>query len=220
MKRTQASHLPDLVANLQEKSVLREVRRRLGRGEDPLQLVRECQEGVHLVGERYEQKIYYISGLIMAGEIMQRVGSMVFPLLEQQVSGNKSGTILIGTVQGDIHHIGKGIVTALLRCYGFTVVDIGVNVPPHQFRSKAEEIQPDIVGLSCLINSSYPAARATVELLRSEAENIGCRPPLIIGGLVDQRICDYVGADAWTTDSITGVRLCQKFVADKHAGSG
>ena len=217
MKTSRKTKLSALVADLQEKGVLREVQHRLGKGEDALALVQECQEGVRLVGERYEQHLYYISGLVMAGEIMRRVGDMVFPLLRSRVSGTESGTILIGTVQGDIHNIGKDIVAALLRCYGFTVLDIGVNVMPQQFLSKAKEINPQIVGLSCLLHSCYDATRATIELLRSASGRGSNGPAIIVGGLVNQLICDYVGADAWANDAMTGVSLCQKLIRRKDS---
>ncbi len=206
-------NLSDLVADLQEKSVLREVQRRLQNGEDALKLVQECQEGVREVGERYEQGAYYISGLVMAGEIMRQIGELVFPLLKSQVSRRASATILIGTVQGDIHNIGKDIVNALLRCYGFKVIDIGVNVHPEQFRLKTEEFKPDIVGLSCLLHSCYEATKTTVGLLQSMRGSRGNQPAVIVGGLVNQEICDYVGADSWADDAIAGVRLCQQLVS-------
>jgi methanogenic corrinoid protein MtbC1 len=212
MKLSDSIKLSAMVADLKEKPVLREVETRLKKGEDPLTIVQECQEGLRLVGERYEQRIYYISGLIMAGEIMHRVGNVIFPLLKSRVSGTESGTILIGTVQGDIHYIGKDIVTALLRCFGFTVIDIGVNVPPQRFLSKAQEIAPDIVGLSCLIHSCYDATRTTVDQLRSLRTKRSRGPALIVGGLVNQEVCDHVGADAWANNAMAGVRLCQQFV--------
>jgi methanogenic corrinoid protein MtbC1 len=212
MKSSDSAKLSALIVDLKEKLVLREVERRLKKGEDPLAIVQECQEGMRLVGERYEQRVYYISGLIMAGEIMHRVGDMIFPLLKSRVSGTESGTILIGTVQGDIHYIGKDIATTLLRCFGFTVIDIGVNVPPQLFLTKAKEITPAIVGLSCLIHSCYEATRTTIGLLRTLGRKGGHEPALIVGGLVNQEVCDYVGADAWANDAMTGVRLCQQFV--------
>ena len=217
MKGSRRMKLSALVADLQEKAVLREVQRRLGKNEDALTLVQECQDGVRLVGERYEQHLYYISGLVMAGEIMRRVGDMVFPFLRSRVSGTESGTILVGTVKGDIHNIGKDIVAALLRCYGFTVIDIGVNVAPQQFLSKTNEINPQIVGLSCLLHSCYDATRATIELLRSATGKGGNGPAIIVGGLVNQLICNYVGADAWANDAMAGVGLCQKLVRRKDS---
>jgi methanogenic corrinoid protein MtbC1 len=203
------SSIASLLADLREDRVLALVKRRLAEGEDPLLLVKECQEGVRRVGERYEQGVYYISGLIMASAIMHEVGDMIFPLLKSSVSGNESGRIVLGTVQGDIHYIGKDIVKVLLRCYGFTVTDLGVDVPAEQFLASVKEIRPHVVGMSCLLNAGLESMKATVDLLKGHAGKT--KPPfLIIGGCVDERVSGYVGADAWSTDAMSGVRVCQK----------
>jgi methanogenic corrinoid protein MtbC1 len=204
--------LATLLADLREEAVLARVRLRLKEGEDPLRLVEECQQGVRQVGERYERGIYYISGLIMAGEIMHQVGEIILPLLKSRVSGDESGRILLGTVEGDIHYIGKDIIKVLLRCYGFTVFDIGVDVPPKTFLAKTLEIKPDIIGLSCLLNSCFESMRATIEMLRAEAGQAGLDPSFIIGGLVDEQVCRHVVADHWAADAMTGVRLCQQMI--------
>jgi methylmalonyl-CoA mutase cobalamin-binding domain/chain len=204
--------LSSLIADLKEEEALNQVSQRIEKGDYPLLLVEECQNGIRLVGERYEQGIYYLSGLIMAGEIMRQVGELVFPLLKSHVSGSESGRILIGTVEGDIHHIGKDIIKVLLQCYGFSVLDIGVDVRPEEFAARVRENRPHIVGLSCLLHSSYNAMRATIELLRAES-----RPLLsfIIGGFVDEQTRQYSGADAWANDAMIGVRLCQQLI-QKH----
>jgi methanogenic corrinoid protein MtbC1 len=195
--------------------VLAEVRRRTDEGEDLLHIVKECQKGVRLVGERYEQGVYYISGLIMASAIMHEVGDMILPALKTRVTGSESGRILLGTVEGDIHYIGKDIIKVLLRCYGFTVFDLGVDVPGRDFLAKALEIRPAIVGLSCLLDSALDNMRATIELLRRGLSRDGDVPSFIIGGYVDERVCRHVAADAWATDAMTGVRHCQQLIRGK-----
>ncbi|MCX8022360.1 MAG: cobalamin-dependent protein [Syntrophorhabdaceae bacterium] len=205
------------LADLKEEGVLKLVKERLDKGEDPLHLMEECQHGMRLVGERYEQGVYYISGLIMAGEIMHQVGDMLLPLLKVKVSGNDKGKILLGTVEGDIHYIGKDIIKVLLRCYGFTVYDIGVDVPPEDFLEKAISLKVDIVGLSCLLNTCYTSMAKTISLIRQEMGNKGPVPGIIIGGIVDEAVCRHVGADFWATDAMTGVRLCQKMVRESKA---
>jgi methanogenic corrinoid protein MtbC1 len=207
-----------LLADLQEEGVLAEVRRRLEEGEDPLHLVEEFQQGMRLVGERYEKGVYYISGLIMAGEIMHQVGEVVLPLLKSSVSGAESGRILLGTVEGDIHYIGKDIVKVLLRCFGFTVFDLGVDIPPGEFLKKTEEIKPDIVGLSCLLTSSFEAMGATIKLLRKEFGASRTCPSIIIGGgIVDEHVCRHVRADGWANDAMRGVRLCRGLIRGRHS---
>jgi methanogenic corrinoid protein MtbC1 len=197
------------ISDLQEESALDLVRQRLEAGDDPLLLMRDCQEGMRQVGLRYERREYFLAGLIMAGEIFRQVMELLQPVVERQVSGQASGCILLGTVEGDIHDLGKNIVNMLLSCHKFVVHDLGVDVPPIAFAERAIQLEPHLVGLSGLLTSAYDAMRQTVTLLRSE----GYGGPIIIGGgQLTQEVCEYVGADQWTTDAVTAVELCQQLI--------
>lgn len=210
------SALIDYVAELNERAVLARVQERLNEGDDPLSIVEECQEGMRRVGEQYEQGRYYLAGLIMAGEIFREVMELAQPAIEAQISGEESGRVLLGTVQGDIHDIGKNIQGMLLSCHGFTVHDLGVNVPPADFLAQAEKVRPDIVGLSGLLTSSYDAMRKTIALIRETSVTELADIPIIIGGTsVNEQVCQYVGADHWIVNAMEGVRLCQRLLADK-----
>ncbi len=212
------SALINLVADLEEQPVLKLVRQRLNNGDDPLVIVEECQAGMRLVGERYEQREYFISGLIMAGEIFREVMELVQPVIEANLTGNESGQILVGTVQGDIHDIGKNNLTLLLRCYGFTVHDLGVDVPPTEFLKQALALKPEIIGLSGLLTLSYDSMRETVAALRSSTDSQLLSTPIIIGGSqLNEQVRQYVGADYWVTDAMSGVRLCQQLLASNMA---
>jgi methanogenic corrinoid protein MtbC1 len=204
---------PDLVhllADLEEEAVLEIVQKRIQDDRDLMQILEECNEGMQIVGTRYEQGEYYIAGLIMSGEIFREVVEMIQPLLAQTTNRESSGCILVGTVSGDIHDIGKNMLGMLLSCYGFTVVDLGVDVPPAEFAAKAVEIRPDIVGLSGLITASFEKMKETVQMLRSESANNNLSFPILIGGgMIDEQVCQYVGADYWSRDAMAGVRLCQ-----------
>lgn len=208
--------LSALVAELDEDAVLILVRECLASGDDPLQIIEACNDGMRGVGLKYESGEYFVSGLIMAGEIFREVVELVQPLLQKRVNGQSSGVVLIGTVSGDIHDIGKNMLGMLLSCYGFTVIDLGVDVSPASFAQKAIEIRPDIVGLSGLITASFENMKETVEVLREKASqaNVGF-PILIGGGMIDDQICRYVGADFWENDAMSGVRLCQKLMDGK-----
>ncbi len=207
------SPLTNLVADLEEQQALLVVRQRLDEGNDPLEIVKDCQAGMRLVGERYEQREYFISGLIMAGEIFREVMELVQPVIEKKLIGNESGQILVGTVRGDIHDIGKNNLILLLRCHGFTVHDLGVDVPPTEFLAQALALKPEIIGLSGLLTLSYDSMRETVELLHSSTDSHLRATPIIIGGnQLNQQVCRYVGADYWVTDAMSGVRLCQKLL--------
>lgn len=206
------------VADLEELKVLDMVHRRLEEGNDPLSIVEDCQEGLRQVGIRYENQEYFLSGLIMAGEIFREVMELVQPVIEEQLTGNETGTILLGTVQGDIHDIGKNNLNMLLTCYGFTVHDLGVDVAPAEFLQQAVQLKPDIVGLSGLLTNSYEAMRETIELLRRSSDRALSSTSIIIGGnQLNEQVCEYVGADYWVNDAMTGVRLCQRLMADRQS---
>ena len=208
-RRKLITHLTDL----DEARVLELVKRRLAEGTDPLDIIQDCEQAMGLVGERYESQEYYISGLIMAGEIFREVMALTQPLLERTLSGNATGRILLGTVKGDIHNIGKGIVEIALRCYGFTVEDLGVDVPPQRFLERAQADRPDIIGMSGLLTVSYDSMKETVRLLRRCFSGSTSIPIIIGGGILTEQVRRYVGADFWTTNAMDGVRLCQQIVA-------
>ena len=209
--------LVHLLADLEEETVLEIVRERIQIGDNLMQILEDCNEGMQIVGKRYEQGEYYIAGLIMSGEIFREVVEMVQPLLVRNSDKESSGCIMVGTVSGDIHDIGKNMLGMLLTCYGFTVIDLGVDVPPVEFSAKAVESKPDIVGLSGLITASFEMMRETVLMLRQEAEKHKLTFPILIGGgMIDDQVCQYVGADYWLNDAMAGVRLCQSLLADRH----
>lgn len=210
--------LRDGIVELDENGVLATVRACLAAEADPVAVIAACEEGMRLVGERYEQQEYYLSGLIMAGEIFREVLELAQPALQESLAGDSQGRVLIGTVQGDIHDIGKTIFEIALRSYGFTVEDLGVDVPPQVFAERAAAWQPDIVGLSGLLSTAYDAMRETVRLLHALAPQEGKAPvPILIGGgLVNEQVRSYVGADHWCRDAIQGVRLCHRLMAERH----
>jgi methanogenic corrinoid protein MtbC1 len=200
------------IAGLQEEATLALVRRRLDAGDDPLRILKDCREGMRQVGLRYEQNEYFLAGLIMAGEIFREVMELLQPVVERQVSGQSSGRILLGTVEGDIHDLGKNIVNMLLSCHRFVVHDLGVDVSPTTFAEQAAQVQPHLVGLSGLLTNAYDAMRETIALLRAQ----GYQGPIVIGGSqISEKVCQYVGADQWTTDAVTGVELCQRLISEQ-----
>jgi methanogenic corrinoid protein MtbC1 len=215
-KSSSNSQLTQLVAELEEDTVLALVQQRLDAGDDPLQIINECNQGMREVGQRYEQGEYFVAGLIMSGEIFREVVELVQPLLEQQAEGKASGRVLVGTVSGDIHDIGKNMFGLLLSCHGFDVVDLGVDVPPDVFAAKAIETKPDIVGLSGLITASFETMKETITALHNQAEAHQLSFAIIIGGgMLDEQIRQYVGADYWMADAMAGVRLCEGLLNKK-----
>lgn len=189
----------------------------LSAGEDPMRIIDSCQLGMRMVGERYHRGDYYIAGLIMAGEIFRQIVEVVQPNLSQRFSGKATGTMLLGTVEGDIHDLGKDIVKILLECYGFHVVDLGVDVPPADFLAQVILVKPDIIGISALLTGVFENIKKTISVLRADAVIQSQKIPIIIGGAqLNQKVCDEVRADYWTNDAMEGVRICKKLVSAKE----
>ena len=206
------AELSTLMAELQEEAVLDLVQQHIADGVDPLTIIDLCHKGMIQVGEYYEQGRYFIAGLIMAGEIMRQVGQQVFPLLESRITNGNIGNIVLGTVEGDIHFIGKDIFKELVRVHGFTVYDLGVDVPPSKFLAAIREFKPDIVGLSCLISAAYKSMQETIELLKDNIPEELAPRAYLIGGQVTDLLCKELDADYWTNDAMKGVRLCQQIM--------
>lgn len=201
------SQLINAISNLNEELSLQLIREYLNDGDDPVLLVKDCQTGMQIVGEKYENKQYFLSGLIMGGEIFSQAVQLIRPSIVDKVSGNESGVVLIGTVAGDIHDLGKNIVTMLLRCHQFTVYDIGVDVPSEVFLKKVRELKPGLVGLSGLLVTAFDSMRQTIKLLRDDGIQI---PVVIGGGTINEDVCRYTGSDYWVNSAEDGVSLCKK----------
>lgn len=203
------SQLVSAIANLNEGLALNLIRERLAENDDPLTLIADCQKGLQRVGERYAQHKYYLSGLIMGGEIFYEVMELIQPAMENRISGTSSGKILLGTVESDIHDLGKNMFKLLLSCYKLTVYDLGVDVPPEEFLRQARKLQPDILGLSGLITKAYDSMRDTVKLFRKEGYQI----PIVIGGSqLSEEVFQYTGADYWVNEADVGVKLCLRLL--------
>jgi methanogenic corrinoid protein MtbC1 len=206
-----------LLTELKEDEVKALILERLEAGDDPLKIMQDCQKGVRKVGILYEQRRYYLSGLIMAGEILQGAMELIQSAIADKQFGKSAGRAVIGTASGDIHDIGKDIVGMLLTCSGFTVYDLGVDVPPEEFLKKAIEVKPQIIGISALLSTTQDSLHETIRLLKSELKLPDFKPPTIIigGGQLDAKICKLVGADAWVNDALEGIRICQEVIKDK-----
>ena len=205
------SELVDAIANIKEDEVLRMVRHRLEVGEEPIALLEECRAGMGIVGERFEKGEYFLGELIMSGEIFKQAMSFIEPKLTGDVRSETIGQVIMGTVKGDIHSIGKDIVTGLLRMSGFEVFDLGVDVAPEAFVEKLVESGAPILGMSALITPSFESMKNTVTAI--EKRDIRDRVKVIIGGgIVIEQVKRYVGADAFTRDGAEGVKICKEFI--------
>jgi methanogenic corrinoid protein MtbC1 len=206
--------LVDAMINMREKEALEIARALLDGNEEPIGILDDGTRAMEEIGKRFEKGNCFLPELIMAGEMMRQIAEMVKPKLKGHVSPQKQGKVIIGTVQGDIHDIGKNIVTFMLEVSGFDVRDIGIDIPPAKFVEEIKNFQPQIVGLSGLLTSVYDSMKNTVETITSA----GLRDNLKImigGGQMSDTVREYTGADAFGADAVAGVRLAKKWIATK-----
>lgn len=204
------------VAALDEQGALEAVRARVADGDDAMAIIADCQRGLQLVGEDYAAGVYFISGLIMGGEIFREAMEILEPLLPapgERASAGAPGGVLICTVRGDIHDLGKSIVTMMLRSYGIVVHDLGVDVSPDEVVRKVLDVQPDILGLSGLLTAAAGSMKETVAAVRDGGERLRSLPIIIGGGIVSEETCAWTGADLWADDASRGVRLIREAIA-------
>ena len=179
--------------------------------DDARAVLEACQLGMDTVGTRFEEGKYFVGDLIIAGAMLTSAVEKIKPLLGYSNRVYSTGVVVLGTVKGDIHHIGKNLFKVMLEAADFKVIDIGVNQPAESFLEMIERYEPEIVGLSGLLSTSVESMKEIVSVIT----DAGYRKKLkvIIGGnIVDENVCDYVGADAWNQNAYSAVRLCKKWI--------
>lgn len=207
------SMLVAAMTRLDEDRVLTLVKHKLESGVLPLDIIEEVREGMARVGQMYEKGIYFLGDLMMCAEIFMeaaeflKINNAVF----EQVA---APPIVIGTVRNDIHDIGKNIMVQFLLCNGLKAVDLGVNVSPGTFVRSVEENSPKILCMSGLLTSSYESMRLTVDEL--EKNNLRNGIKVIIGGLVNEQVRQFVGADYWIKDSTEGISICRSILSSRE----
>jgi len=210
-----AGDLVNTLADLKEKEALAMVQERLDSGDDPMAILDDARTAMEVVGKRFEEHTYFIPDLVYSGEILKAISEIIKPLLlGEEEESEKLGKVLIGTVAGDIHDIGKNIVTFLLEVNGFEVKDVGVDVPVKKFVEAIEDFGPDVVGLSCLLTVAFDAMKDTITAI----QEAGLRDKVKImigGGVVDENLVPYVGADAFEQYASGAVTLSKKWLGIK-----
>jgi len=199
------------IADLHEEEALRMVAERLNDGDDPLKILEDSRSAMEIVGKRFADKEYFIPDLVYSGEILQEITAIVKPRLKAAVETKRRGKIIIGTVAGDIHDIGKNIVTFMLDINGFEVYDLGVDVPPETFVEKIRETGAEIVGLSGFLTLAYDSMKETIATI--QGAGLRDRVKLVIGGgQMSDEITKYTGADAYRPDAVTAVLLAKEWM--------
>lgn len=204
------SSLSALMGDLMETQVFDEVKRQLNEGIPPEEIFAELQKGMEIVGDRFQDKEYYLSELIMAADIFNNAAALLQEKFQSHEK-DKIATMVLGTVAGDIHDIGKNIVSLIFSSNGFEVIDLGVDVPIQRFVEAVKEHKPQLVGLSCLLTTSFDNMKATIDALKDAGLRNGVKV-LVGGGPLDQSTCDYVGADALCKDAPAGVDMAKKLL--------
>ena len=163
------------------------------------------------VGRRFECSEFFVPELLLSARAMKGALELVRPLLARR--GDKPvGRVVVGTVRGDLHDIGKNLVAAMLEGGGFEVIDLGVNVPPEKFVATAKEKDAQVVALSALLTTTMPAMKTTIEAIRQAG--LGDRVKVFVGGApVTQKFADEIGADGYSESAPGAVALARKAVA-------
>jgi methanogenic corrinoid protein MtbC1 len=210
----QEQQLIEWLADMKEDEAFALAKRMLlEEGVDPMRVMELCRSAMDIVGKRFEQGEYFLPELVLAGEMLENIGAIAKPLIKQAPGGEpkKLAKVLIGTVHGDLHDIGKNIVTFMLDINGFEVKDIGVDVPASTFLDEINAFAPDIVGLSGFLTLAFDSMKETIVAI----QGAGMRERIKImigGGQVDAAVCNYTGADAFGTNAVEAVSLCKNWI--------
>jgi len=205
--------LAQLLSDLKEDEAKKYVKEALEKGTDPTKLLEEAKEGMSIVGQRFSSGEYFIPDLLYSGEIMKELVALLEPKLKEVrgTEAKKLGKVIIATVEGDIHDIGKNLVVFMLEIGGFEVYDLGIDVPVQTIVDKVKETNAPVVGLSGFLTLAYDSMKKTIESL--EAAGLRDKVKVMIGGgQIDEHVKEYTGADAFGLDAMDAVKLAKQWI--------
>lgn len=203
--------LTNAIADLQEEEALKIANEKLSRGEDPKAILDDCKSGLEIVGKRFSTGEYFVPDLIYSGEIFRQIADIVKPKLKSTAQSQKIGKVIVGTVAGDIHDIGKDIVVFMLDVNGFEVYDLGIDVPVQKFIDKMKETKAPVIALSGFLTLAFDAMKETIDAMKQAGLRDTVKV-MIGGGQIDEEIKKYTGADAWGKDAMTAVTLAKAWL--------
>jgi methanogenic corrinoid protein MtbC1 len=207
-----AKDLAKALADLKEDEAVAIVKEKLDAGADPMGVLNEAGKGMEVVGTRFSKGEYFIPDLVYSGEILKRVNELIKPKLKAGSDKKTGGKVIIATVAGDIHDIGKDIVVFMLDVSGFEVYDMGVDVPVQKVVDKIKETGAPVVGLSGFLTLAYDSMKQTIDAIK--AAGLREKTKIMIGGgQITQDIVKYTGADTYGKDAIEAVAIARKFMA-------
>ena len=200
------------IVELNENNVNELVKKRLENNEDPLKIMDDVKKAMKTIGDKFSNKEYFLPELIMSGEILRQIFEALGPKLKDaQSSEKKKGKVLLGTVAGDIHDIGKDVVKFMLDVNGFDVLDLGVDVPHEKFIESLKEFKPKVLALSGFLTLAFDSMKEIIQKINES----GLRDTVKImigGGTLDERIVEYVDADAYGESAVEAVNLATKWM--------
>jgi len=202
-----SEELSTALVELRRDEAVEIVRSKIDGGEDPIQILEECRRGMTIVGDRFQKGEYFLAELMLSAEIFKGAVAILEPYLASASESEPLGKVLLATLRGDIHDLGKNILATLLKSQGFEVHDLGVDVAPGLVVEKVRETGPDFVGFSVLITTAFDSMKQAAEMLHEA----GLREQfklMIGGGVTTSVVRDHVGADFQTTDATEGVAYC------------
>lgn len=207
--------LKNVLAELKEEDVYKLVKEELKSGVSAKEILRSCQAGMRIIGERFDRDEYFIADMMYAGEIMRQVMGLLRPHMKgEEGEEEKVGKVVIGTVKGDIHDLGKDVVIIALQGYGFEVIDLGVDVPAKKFIEAIKHSGAQVVGMSVFLTSVFGSARDIVKAI--EDEGLRKRVKIMIGGApVTEVVAAQLGCDYFGEDAQAGVNYSLKVVKAK-----
>jgi methanogenic corrinoid protein MtbC1 len=206
-----AKDLVKTLADLKEKEALQIVQERLNAGDNPLSILNDARRAVEIVGKRFSDCEYFIPDLVYSGEILKSITEIVKPKITKAAEVKRIGKVIVGTVAGDIHDIGKDIVVFMLDVNGFEVFDLGIDVPVQKFVDKIKETGSGVVGLSGFLTLAFQSMKDTVEAIKGA----GLRNKVKImigGGQIDDQVKGFAGADAFGKDAMEAVKLAKGWI--------
>ena len=208
-----SGELAKLLSDLKEPEALQFVDKALGEGVDPEGLLKEAKEGMNIVGERFANETYFIPDLVFSGEILKGIVNILEPHLKKAKGkeAERLGKVVVGTVAGDIHDIGKDLVVFMLDVNGFEVTDLGIDVPAQKFVDTIKETGSKVVGLSGFLTLAFDSMKETVDAIKEA----GLRDDVKImigGGQIDDDVKNFTEADAYGKDAMEAVSLAKGWI--------
>jgi len=206
-----SGELVKLLSDLKEAEALEYVEKALAEGTDPMDLLTEAREGMNIVGQRFADEDYFIPDLIFSGEILKGVVGKLEPHLKKVKEEKRLGKVVVGTVAGDIHDIGKDLVVFMLDVHGFEVLDLGIDVPVEKFVDSVKESGSTVVGLSGFLTLAFDSMKETIDAIKAA----GLRDQVKImigGGQMNDQVKNHVGADAYGSNAMEAVKLAQGWI--------